>query len=396
MSCSTIWASREDEMDMIIRPDCADLPVFLARLFCLQDGTAVRLLEVHARRRRPAAAMRRVVEHPEFGLPRRRSTSAPASANNPDAVASVSQSAEAAAPKRLGSPRPSAQYLRAGRRRRAFRIGANGGERQQQRLLSGAADARDAAPGRCICRSVRPCFDAGKAHRRRPPTRPASSSPSTGSLTARSRASVSGAAISCSCRIPRSAARASSASGRSCATIAARCGGSATRRSRKDPQYGDFSLEQAKLGIEDFYDRMDDVMSPAPLDPMRAMMEAIASLDEQVKARVTSVENGRKYQNSGHGDVDMPAGPTIFETTGAWEDFATPSRDLRLLIAIDVVRGFPDRVARRPDRYAMPSGPERRRREGRTGARARGGACRRASSPTSAATARRGRSRSRT
>jgi hypothetical protein len=124
----------------------------------------------------------------------------------------------------------------------------------------------------------------------------------------------------------------------------------------KDPQYGDFSLEQAKLSVEDFYDRMDDVMSPAPLDPMRAMMEAIAALEEQVKARVTSVENGRKYQNSGRADVEMPTGPSIFETTGAWEDFATPSRDLRLLIAIDVVRGFPDRVARRPDRYAMPAG----------------------------------------
>ena len=52
----------------------------------------------------------------------------------------------------------------------------------------------------------------------------------------------------------------------------------------------------------------------------------------------------------------MPDGASIFETTGAWEDFATPSRDLRLLIAIDVVRGFPERVARRPERYAMPAG----------------------------------------
>jgi hypothetical protein len=52
----------------------------------------------------------------------------------------------------------------------------------------------------------------------------------------------------------------------------------------------------------------------------------------------------------------MPGGASIFETTGAWEDFATPSRDLRLLIAMDVVRGFPDRVARRPERYAMPEG----------------------------------------
>ena len=109
----------------------------------------------------------------------------------------------------------------------------------------------------------------------------------------------------------------------------------------KNPQYGDFSLDQSKLGVEDFYDRMDDVMSPAPLDPLRAMKEAITALEEQVKTRVTSVENGRKFQNSGRGEASMPDGAAIFETTGAWEDFATPSRDLRLLIAIDVVRGFP-------------------------------------------------------
>jgi hypothetical protein len=84
------------------------------------------------------------------------------------------------------------------------------------------------------------------------------------------------------------------------------------------------------------------------------MNEAITSLEEQMKARVTSVENGRKFQNTGRGEAEMPDGATIFETTGAWEDFATPARDLRLLIAIDVVRGFPDRVARRPERYAMP------------------------------------------
>ena len=122
----------------------------------------------------------------------------------------------------------------------------------------------------------------------------------------------------------------------------------------KDPQYGDFSLDPSKLAVEAFYDRMDDVMSPEPLDPLRAMTEAITALDEQVKTRVTSVENGRKYQTTAHGEVPMPDGAVIFETTGAWEDFSTPSRDLRLLIAIDVVRGFPDRVARRPERYAMP------------------------------------------
>jgi hypothetical protein len=122
----------------------------------------------------------------------------------------------------------------------------------------------------------------------------------------------------------------------------------------KTKDYGDFSLDQSMLKVEDFYDTMDDVMSPAPLDPVRAMKETIAALEEQVKTRVTSVENGRKYLDGGGAEVVIPEGASIFETTGAWEDFATPSRDLRLLIAIDVVRGFPDRVARRPERYAMP------------------------------------------
>ena len=123
-----------------------------------------------------------------------------------------------------------------------------------------------------------------------------------------------------------------------------------------NPQYGDFSPEQSQMTAEDFYDRMDDVMSPDPLDPVRAMTDAITSLTEQVKTRVTSVENGRKYQLKQPGDTFMPDGASIFETTGAWEDYSTPARDFRLLIAIDVVRGFPDRFARRSDRYAIPAG----------------------------------------
>ena len=95
-------------------------------------------------------------------------------------------------------------------------------------------------------------------------------------------------------------------------------------------------------------------MSPEPLDPMRAMMGAIKALEEQVKTRVTAVENGRKFQNSGRGEAPMPDGPAIFATTGAWEDFATPARDFRLLIAIDVVRGYPGsrRAAARALRHA--------------------------------------------
>jgi hypothetical protein len=124
----------------------------------------------------------------------------------------------------------------------------------------------------------------------------------------------------------------------------------------ENPNYGDFSLEQSKISVEEFYDRMDDAMSPEPLDPVQAMKEVITSLEEQVNARVTSVENGREFLAGGPPTVDMPDGASIFETSGPWENFATPSRDLRLLIAIDVVRHFPDHVARRPERYKIPAG----------------------------------------
>jgi hypothetical protein len=123
----------------------------------------------------------------------------------------------------------------------------------------------------------------------------------------------------------------------------------------KNPDYSDISAEQSQLAVDYFYDRMDAALSPEPLDPFNAMKEAITALEEQVNTRVTSIENGRKYQD-GHGEITMPDGPAIFATTGAWEDFSTPARDFRLLVAIDVVRGYPDRVARHPERYAMPNG----------------------------------------
>jgi hypothetical protein len=121
-------------------------------------------------------------------------------------------------------------------------------------------------------------------------------------------------------------------------------------------ELSDFSLEQYAGGVEGFYDKMEDVLSPSPLDPMQALLETIQALEEQVKTRAVSVENGRKFLASGKSTADMPDGAKIFETTGEWEDYSTPSRDLRLLIAIDVTRALPSRVARRTERYAMPSG----------------------------------------
>ena len=125
---------------------------------------------------------------------------------------------------------------------------------------------------------------------------------------------------------------------------------------RANPEYGDVSREAAALDVEGFYDRVDRVLSPRPLDPERAMLETVGALEEQVRTRVQSVDNGRKWLESASAPAPMPEEGEIFETTGPWEDFSTPSRDLRILIAIDVVRGFPARVARRPERYTMPVG----------------------------------------
>jgi hypothetical protein len=128
-------------------------------------------------------------------------------------------------------------------------------------------------------------------------------------------------------------------------------------RRARSAELADYSgTDQYRGGVEGFYDKVEDLLSPEPLDPEQALLSTLQALDEQVRARVISVENGRKFLAGSPAAADMPEGEKIFETMGAWEDFATPSRDLRLLIAIDVVLALPDSVVRRHDRFKMPSG----------------------------------------
>jgi len=120
------------------------------------------------------------------------------------------------------------------------------------------------------------------------------------------------------------------------------------------PGYGDYSLEQFGLGVDGFYDRIDTVLSPKPRDPQQAFLETITALEEQVTRRVVSVDNGVARKKEKRGVIEMPKGAEIFETTGDWEDFSTPSRDMRLLIAMDVVVGWPSKVASHPERWVAP------------------------------------------
>jgi hypothetical protein len=121
-----------------------------------------------------------------------------------------------------------------------------------------------------------------------------------------------------------------------------------------DAAHAPFSLEQGKLSPDEFYARMGKLINPAGLDPAAAYAETLDALVEQLRVRVGSVDNGEKYmRENGNPVVPMPEGAKIFETTGPWEDYATPSRDMRLIIAMNVLLGLPERVVRHPELFNL-------------------------------------------
>ena len=114
-----------------------------------------------------------------------------------------------------------------------------------------------------------------------------------------------------------------------------------------------FSLQQRKMKTDVFYYTMERLINPKPLDPETALLDLIEALHEQLKVRVTSVANGEAYLKLHPGAViPMPSSATgIFQAGGQWEDFSTPNRDLRLLIAMDAILDFPDQVVRSPQDF---------------------------------------------
>jgi hypothetical protein len=115
-----------------------------------------------------------------------------------------------------------------------------------------------------------------------------------------------------------------------------------------------YSAEQASLSPDAFYARMEQLINPGGLDPATAYEDTLAALMEQLETRVASVERGEAYMRTHRGQVvPMPAGAAIFETTGPWEDYATPSRDMRLLIAMHVLEGLPERIRGFPELYRL-------------------------------------------
>ncbi|HEX7479518.1 MAG TPA: NlpC/P60 family protein, partial [Polyangiales bacterium] len=120
-----------------------------------------------------------------------------------------------------------------------------------------------------------------------------------------------------------------------------------------------WSAQQYAGTREDFYDRMDALINPQPLEPAERMHSLVDALEEAARRRVLAIDNAERYvREHPRSTIDMPMGRAIFETEGAWEDYATPSRDMRLLIAIDTVMRLPERVQRTPQRFALAAGTD--------------------------------------
>ncbi|HEY5090713.1 MAG TPA: hypothetical protein VIK30_12130 [Polyangia bacterium] len=121
-----------------------------------------------------------------------------------------------------------------------------------------------------------------------------------------------------------------------------------------DSAHAPFSDEQAKLTPDAFYARMGRLINPRGLEAEKAYRETLDALAEQLTVRVGSVANGEKFEKEkGPVVIPMPDGAKIFETTGPWEDYATPSRDMRLLIAMNVLLAIPDRIVKHPELFNL-------------------------------------------
>ena len=131
--------------------------------------------------------------------------------------------------------------------------------------------------------------------------------------------------------------------------------------------YANLSLAQKGMPINAFYDTMARLINPRPLDPESALLDLLTSLHEQLLVRVVSVGNGEAWMQAHSGTtIPMPSTPAgVFLAGGLWEDYSTPNRDLRLLIAIDALLDFPSRIVRSPGDYKLSrwKSPERVKKE---------------------------------
>jgi hypothetical protein len=115
-----------------------------------------------------------------------------------------------------------------------------------------------------------------------------------------------------------------------------------------------YSDQQDGMDPDDFFAVLGKEINPLGLAPEQAYDAMLDALVEQIETRIGALDNGENYLRQRRGTViPMPSGAAIYETIGAWEDYATPSRDMRLLIALKVIAGLPKQITRYPALFSL-------------------------------------------
>ncbi len=118
--------------------------------------------------------------------------------------------------------------------------------------------------------------------------------------------------------------------------------------------FAPYSREQDQLSADDFYARLARLINPRGQDTFQVYDALLTALIEQLETRVTSVNNGEAYfLRNPQSIIPMPNGTAIFQTVGPWEDYSTPSRDMRLMIAFNVLLDLPDKIIRHPGLFIL-------------------------------------------
>ncbi|MCK7482936.1 MAG: hypothetical protein M0C28_41855 [Candidatus Moduliflexus flocculans] len=162
------------------------------------------------------------------------------------------------------------------------------------------------------------------------------------------------------------------------------------RRSRRAPTTATTRSSRSVSRARTSTPRWRSSSIPSPSTPRPPSRTSSGPSTNSSSSGSIRLPNGEAYMQAHPGTViPMPSGKSVFQTLGPWEDYSTPNRDLRLLIAIDTILEFPDKVAARPRRLrdgreedARRDPPQAPRAPARSGPRS-------SRSPTRARTARR-------
>jgi hypothetical protein len=118
------------------------------------------------------------------------------------------------------------------------------------------------------------------------------------------------------------------------------------------------SYEQTSLNSAEFHDRMQALLAPIPRDPVVVYREHLETIHRMFQSRAAVTDRASQWFAAHPQEViAMPRGSGVFATIGPWEDFSTICRDLRLFVAVNIVRDFPALVQRSPEQFRARGAP---------------------------------------